>query len=89
MMESNFDYSDYGVFNGKPTLPNYNRKERRKYIKEHRNNKDAKTCPNCNNKTMFITDDNNKSFCELCGKLYPTLLVKEEKGEYKPLGVIK
>ena len=84
-----FDYSDYGIFNGKSTLTNYNRKERRKYIKEHKHNKNAKMCPNCNNKTIFITDDNGKQFCELCGKLYPTLTIKSEDRNYKPLGKIE
>ena len=37
MTEFVFDYSDYGVFNGKPTLTSYNREERRKYIKEQEN----------------------------------------------------
>ena len=54
MTEFVFDYSDYGVFNGKPTLTSYNREERRKYIKEHKHNKNAIMCPNCNNKTIFI-----------------------------------
>lgn len=90
--DSNFeiiDYRDYGVFNGKPTITHYNREERRKYIKAHKNIKGLKICPNCKNKTVFITDDNNKSFCELCGKLYPTILFKNSKGEYEPLGVTR
>lgn len=82
------DYSNYGVFNDKPTITSYNREERRKYIKEHKHNKDSKMCPNCKNKTVFITDDYNRSFCELCGKLYPTFLIKSAKGEYQPLGKI-
>ncbi len=88
MTEYVFDYSDYGIFNGKPTITNYNREERRKYIKKHKHNKNAVICHNCNNKTIFITDDNGKQFCELCGKLYPTLTIKNENGEYEPLGKI-
>lgn len=89
-MNSIIDYSDdYGVFNGKPTVTNYNRKEKRKYVKDHKNDKDARVCPNCNNKTLFITDDYSRSFCELCGKLYPTIFFKEGKGEYKPIGRTK
>lgn len=34
MMDKQFDYSMYGVFNGKPTLPKYNREQKRKYIKK-------------------------------------------------------
>lgn len=69
MISEQFDYSMYGVFNGKPMIPSYNREERRKYIKEHKNNKEATYCDYCNAKTLTITDDNCKSVCELCGKL--------------------
>lgn len=86
MTDNTLDYSEYGVFNGKPTIPNYNREERRKYIKEHKHIKGLKLCPNCKNKTLFITDDNSRSFCELCGKLYPTIMFKNSKGEYESLG---
>ncbi len=92
MTDSDFDivdYREYGTFNGKPTLPSYNREERRKYIRDHKNKNGCKLCPNCKNKTMFITDDNNKEFCELCGKLYPTIMFKNENGDYVPLGVGK
>lgn len=89
MMNSIIDYSDYGVFNGRATVTNYNRTERRKYAKNHRNDKDARICPNCNYKTLFITDDNGRSFCELCGKLYPTIFFKEEKGRCKAIGGTK
>ena len=64
-----FDYSMYGVFNGKPMLPNYNREEKRRYIKEHKHNKDATNCNYCNAKTLTITDDNCKDVCELCGRI--------------------
>lgn len=88
MTEYEFGYSDYGIFNGEPTVTNFNREEKRNYIKKHKHNKDAIMCPNCNNKTIFITDDYGKQFCELCGKLYPTLTFKNEDGNYKPLGKI-
>lgn len=64
-----FDYSMYGVFNGKPMIPNYNREEKRRYIKEHKHNKYATNCSYCNAKTLTITDDNRKDICELCGKI--------------------
>ena len=64
-----FDYSMYGVFNGKTMIPNYNREEKRRYIKEHKHNKDATNCSYCNAKTLTITDDNCKDVCELCGKI--------------------
>ena len=67
---------EYATFNGKLTIPNYNREERRKYVKEHKHNKNANVCPHCNKKTMKITDDYGKLFCELCGKIV----------EYKELG---
>ena len=56
-----------GIFNGKPTIPNLNRDERRKYIKEHKAT--GSLCPNCHNKTQKISDDNGNLFCELCGKI--------------------
>lgn len=68
----------YGIFNGKLTIPNFNREERRKYIKEHKKDKNTTICPHCKNKTLKITDDNGKEFCELCGKLT----------EYEDVGVI-
>ena len=63
------DYSMYGVWNGKPMIPSYNREERREYIKRHKNNKDAIHCNWCNAKTLTITDDNCKCVCELCGRI--------------------
>ena len=68
MISENIDYSEYGVFNGKPMLPIYNRKERRKYIKEHKHNKEAEHCLYCNAKTLRVSDDNGDWCCELCGK---------------------
>lgn len=68
MISENFDYSMYGTWNGKPMLPSYNREERRKYIKEHKHDKDATNCFYCNAKTITITDDNGEFVCELCGK---------------------
>lgn len=61
--------NEYGIFNGKLTIPNFNREERRKYIKEHKKDKNTTICPHCKNKTLKITDDNGKEFCELCGKI--------------------
>ena len=69
MSNNDFDLSEYGIFNGKPTIPNYNREERRKYIKLMKNDKDATICPKCNYKTRKVSDDNGKIFCELCGKV--------------------
>ena len=68
----------YGTFNGKLTIPNFNREERRKYIKEYKKDKNATICPHCKNRTLKITDDNGKNFCELCGKII----------EYEDVGVI-
>lgn len=77
MIGKEFDYSMYGTFDGKPLIPSYNREQRRKYIKTHRHDKDAKNCTYCNNKTIFVTDDNGKECCELCGKIYPNLFIKK------------
>ena len=71
MINKPFDYSEYGIRNGKPMLPSYNREQRRKYIKEHKHDKDATNCMYCNGKTMTIIDDNGKFVCELCGKFKP------------------
>lgn len=64
-----FDYSMYGTWNGKPMLPIFNRKERRKYIKEHKHDKNAEYCPFCQTNTIRISDDNCDICCELCGKI--------------------
>ena len=71
--------NEYGTFEGKLTIPNFNREERKKYIKEHKKDKNTTICPHCKNKTLKITDDNGKEFCELCGKLT----------EYEDVGVIR
>lgn len=68
MISEDLDYSMYGTWNGKPMLPSYNREERRKYIKEHKHDKDATNCFYCNAKTMTISDDNGNFVCELCGR---------------------
>lgn len=68
MINEDLDYSMYGTWNGKPMLPSYNREERRKYIKEHKHDKDATICFYCNAKTLTITDDNKEFVCELCGR---------------------
>ena len=70
--------TNYGTFNGKLTIPNFNREQRRRYIKEHKKDKNATICPHCKNRTLKITDDNGKEFCELCGKIT----------EYEDVGVI-
>lgn len=70
--------NEYATFNGKLTIPTFNREERRKYIKEHKKDKNATICPHCKNRTLKITDDNGKNFCELCGKIT----------EYEDVGVI-
>lgn len=56
-----------GIFNGKPMGFNFNREQRRKYLKEHKKDKEASYCIYCGGKTMTITDDFNKPICELCG----------------------
>ena len=68
----------YGIFNGKLTIPNFNREQKRKYIKKHRKDENATICPHCKNRTLKITDDYGKEFCELCGR----------RTEYEDLGVI-
>lgn len=60
---------EYGTFDGKLIIPNFNREQRRKYIKDHKKDKNSTICLNCNNRTLKITDDNGKEFCELCGKI--------------------
>ena len=68
----------YGLPYGELTIPSFNREERRKYIKEHKKDKNATICPHCKNRTLKITDDYGKEFCELCGK----------RTEYEDVGVI-
>ena len=70
--------NEYTTFNGELTIPTFNREERRKYIKEHKKDKNATICPHCKNRTLKIIDDNGKNFCELCGKIT----------EYEDVGVI-
>lgn len=55
----------YGIFNGELMGLNYNREQRRKYLKEHK--KDGSYCTYCNGDTLTITDDFCKPICELCG----------------------
>lgn len=57
----------FGIFNGKLMGFGYNRELKRKYLKKHKKDKDATHCIYCNGKTLTITDDYNKSVCELCG----------------------
>lgn len=70
--------NEYATFNGELTIHNFNREQKRKYIKEHKKDKNATTCPHCKNRTLKVTDDNGKEFCELCEKLT----------EYEHVGVI-
>ena len=69
MINKPFDYSEYGIRNGKPMLPSYNRVQRRKYIKKHKNDKYADYCPFCETRTFRISDDNGNLCCELCCKI--------------------
>lgn len=62
------DYSIYGVFDGKPMIPYYNREQKRKYIKEYKHDRNATYCDYCNANTITITDDNCRFVCELCGR---------------------
>ena len=75
----------YGTWNGKPMLPSYNREERRKYIKEHKHDKDAANCIYCNAKTMTIIDDNGSFVCELCGRFK----AKKVEGRLSIIGIKK
>lgn len=64
-----FDYSEYGVFDGKPLIPSYNRKERRNYIKQHKHDKDTEYCQWCKINTESVTDDYCNVCCTLCGRI--------------------
>lgn len=57
----------YGIFNGKTMGLGYNRELKRKYLKEHKRDRNATYCFYCNGNTLTITDDFNKPVCELCG----------------------
>ena len=57
----------YGIFNGEVMGLHYNRKSTRKYLKEHKKDKDATYCIHCKGNTLTITDDFCKPICELCG----------------------
>lgn len=56
-----------GIFNGIPMGLGYNRELKRKYLKEHKKDRNASYCIYCNGNTLTITDDFNKPVCELCG----------------------
>ena len=56
-----------GIFNGEIMGLNYNREQKRNYLKEHKHDKEASYCIYCNGKTLTITDDFCKPACELCG----------------------
>ena len=57
----------YGIFNGKLMGFGYNRALKRKYLKEHKKDKDSTYCIHCGGNTLTITDDYAKPVCELCG----------------------
>ena len=57
----------YSVLNDKPMRLGYNRELKRKYLKEHKKDRNASYCIYCNGNTLTITDDFNKPICELCG----------------------
>ena len=57
----------FGIFNGKLMGLGYNRELKRKYLKEHKKDKNATYCIFCKGNTLTITDDYNKPICELCG----------------------
>ena len=61
--------NQYGTMYGHLTFPSFHREPKRRYIKEHKKDKNASICPHCHYNTLKITDDNSKEFCELCGKL--------------------
>lgn len=75
------DYTQYGVWNGKPFIPSYNREERRKYIKENRHNKNASHCAYCNANTLTVSDDNGQFCCALCGR-YKSIKVEVKAKDY-------
>lgn len=56
-----------GIFNGKLMGLGYNRELKRKYLKEHKKDKNATYCIFCKGNTLTIIDDYNKPICELCG----------------------
>jgi len=57
----------FGIFDGKLMGLNYNRELKRKYLKQHKKDKEASYCIYCNGKTLTVTDDFCKPICELCG----------------------
>ncbi len=57
----------FGILNGIPMGLGYNRELKRKYLKEHKKDRNATYCTFCNGNTLTITDDFNKPICELCG----------------------
>ena len=57
----------YGIFNNQLMGLHYNRESKRKYLKEHKKDRNATYCFYCHGNTLTITDDFNKPICELCG----------------------
>lgn len=68
----------YGIPYGAWTPHKFNREQRRKYIKNHKKDKNATICSHCKNRTLKITNDYGKEVCELCGK----------RTKYEDVGVI-
>ena len=56
-----------GILNGLPMGIPYGREDRRRYLKEHKHDKDSSHCVYCKGKTATITDDYGDPICELCG----------------------
>lgn len=71
-------YSEYGMFDGKPMILNSNREQRRRHLKENKNNKFATMCNYCKGKTESVTDDNSSFVCTLCGRIKSIKFDKEE-----------
>ncbi len=61
------DYSKYGVFNGKPYMPFYNRERRRKYIRKYKHARWYCPFDNCN--VQEVIDDEMNVCCTLCGRI--------------------
>ena len=66
-----------GIFDGKPMGLHYNREQKRRYVKEHKHDKNASHCSYCIARTVTVTDDYGDPTCELCG------IVKERKNNGK------
>ncbi len=72
------DYSQYGVFDGKPFIPFYNREQRRKY--KRRFKKSHWYCPHDDCGVQVVFDDVGAMCCTLCGKILGRLKSKDSNG---------